>query len=513
MTSEPAGAIDCPGDCSHAFTGSTSLTLRATPATGWVTAQNGSCITDLCTVPLNDFNYTIHVYFRPRAKLQVWPNGDGAITLSPTPADWRGEPDPNPCTPDDRLLRHRLRVLLPPGHGGDGHGDARPASSFLGWSAHDCPGAGTCAVTLSRDATSLVARFTPARGAHHPGRERRRPASSASLPGSPARRPARRRFPTRARVTLIALPDPAAPFISWKFGCTPSAADPRRCVLTATNRPNWVGVALGEDAEIGQPTNLSVLFDVTREGKGSVNGRELDCGANCEHQYAFGSQEELRATPASGWRFTGWNGACAKARDVPALRRAGDVGRGAVHGEPRAEAAEREGDREEGRPEAQGPALGRSRRAGEAPAPPGRREEAPRRAQLPAGQGSDYARARGACEDEARPAAADDLRRRRARRRAHVHPGAEGGWRDANPSPRSDASVRKWLGELSTTVKAVGGVAGAIAAIVGARLPVLPRPAAGPDAGRGLRHVVEADVEQPVTFGQYLDRVEVPRRT
>ena len=35
VTSEPAGAIDCPGDCSHAFTGSTSLTLRATPTTGW----------------------------------------------------------------------------------------------------------------------------------------------------------------------------------------------------------------------------------------------------------------------------------------------------------------------------------------------------------------------------------------------------------------------------------------------------------------------------------------------
>jgi hypothetical protein len=114
-------------------------------------------------------------------------------------------------------------------------------------------------------------------------------------------------------VTLVAQPDPAAPFLSWKFGCTPTAADLRRCVLTATNRPNWVGVALGEDDEIGQPTNLSVLFDVTREGQGTVTGRELECGGKCEHRYAFGSQEELRATAADGWRFTAWNGACAKA--------------------------------------------------------------------------------------------------------------------------------------------------------------------------------------------------------
>ena len=65
-----------------------------------MTAQNASCgETDLCTVSMNDFDYTIHVYFRPRAKLQVWPNGEGAIMLSPTPADWRGEPDPSRCTP------------------------------------------------------------------------------------------------------------------------------------------------------------------------------------------------------------------------------------------------------------------------------------------------------------------------------------------------------------------------------------------------------------------------------
>ena len=34
VTSEPAGAIDCPGDCSHTFTGSTGLTLRADAGDG-----------------------------------------------------------------------------------------------------------------------------------------------------------------------------------------------------------------------------------------------------------------------------------------------------------------------------------------------------------------------------------------------------------------------------------------------------------------------------------------------
>ena len=115
VTSEPAGAIDCPGDCSHTFTGSTGLTLRATPATGWVTAENAFCgELDVCAIALNDFGYTIHVYFRPRAKLQVWPNGDGAIALSPTPADWRGEPT-EPCTPGSAFAGTGCEFYFVPG--------------------------------------------------------------------------------------------------------------------------------------------------------------------------------------------------------------------------------------------------------------------------------------------------------------------------------------------------------------------------------------------------------------
>ena len=187
---------------------------------------------------------------------------------------------------------------------------ATGTSTFLGWSAHRCAGTGPCAVTLSRDSTSLVARFTPLEVRVVPGGT-----GAATIvsepPGISCPPTCIAPFPSGTGVTLIATPDPAAPFLAWKFGCTPGT-DPRRCVLTATNRPNWVGVALGEDAEIGQPTNLSVLFDVSRQGQGRVTGRELNCGGNCDHRYAFGSQEELRAIPAAGWRFTAWNGACAK---------------------------------------------------------------------------------------------------------------------------------------------------------------------------------------------------------
>ena len=313
VTSDPAGAIDCPTTCSFAFAGSTTLTLRAAPATGYAIAQLASCTeVDVCTVPLNDFAYTIDVYFRPRAKLQLWPNGDGAITVSPPPADFRGEPAPASCTPANAFEGTGCELYYLPGTSVTATAAAVAPSTFVGWSTQSCTGTGVCTIKLSRDFVSLVARFTPLEVSVIPGGNGT--GSIASEPPGIACPPTcTASFPAGSQVTLVASPDPASPFIGWKFGCTVSTSDPRRCTLTATNRPNWVGVALGADDVIGVPTTLSVLFDVARQGQGAIKSKQLNCGGTCEHRYVFGSREELRATPAGGWRFTQWNGACGKA--------------------------------------------------------------------------------------------------------------------------------------------------------------------------------------------------------
>lgn len=78
------------------------------------------------------------------------------------------------------------------------------------------------------------------------------------------------------------------------------------------------------------------------------------------------------------------------------------------------------------------------------------------------------------------------------------------------PARAKRRTVREWLGELSTTVKAAGGLAGAIAAIAGLVFLFFPgcRPSLPQDEGSAT--LSKPTLEQPVTYGQYLQRVEVP---
>jgi Divergent InlB B-repeat domain len=313
VTSEPPGAIDCPGRCTLTFAGTTTVTLRATPAAGWTVAGNAFCgATPVCSVTLGDFPSTLDVFFRPAALLQLWPNGDGAVTVTPAPTNEFGEPATEPCTSANASALTGCERFYVPGTVVTATATGAPGSTFLGWSARECPGTGPCSLRLERARTSLVARFTPLelrirRGGLETGTIVSEPAGIACPPTCEAR------FPYASRVTLVARPDPATPFVSWKVGCAVSATDPRRCTATLTNSPTWVGVALGEDGQVEVPASLEVLFGVESQGRGRVNGRELSCGTKCESEYAFGEREELRATPASGWRFGGWVGACARA--------------------------------------------------------------------------------------------------------------------------------------------------------------------------------------------------------
>jgi hypothetical protein len=81
----------------------------------------------------------------------------------------------------------------------------------------------------------------------------------------------------------------------------------------------------------------------------------------------------------------------------------------------------------------------------------------------------------------------------------------------STPEPTPKRGLRKWLGDLSTGVKTIGGIAGAIAAVLGVLFLLLPNLRPEPTPDEGSVTFEKPTLEQPVTFGQYLRRVELPQ--
>ncbi len=100
-----------------------------------------------------------------------------------------------------------------------------------------------------------------------------------------------------ATVTLEALAGDGQRFVRWSGGCS-GAGD---CT---------VGLAASQ--------SVSALFAPQRfgltlvlSGKGAISGTGARCAiARCARSVVSYVSQTLRATPATGWRFTGWSGAC-----------------------------------------------------------------------------------------------------------------------------------------------------------------------------------------------------------
>ncbi len=98
-------------------------------------------------------------------------------------------------------------------------------------------------------------------------------------------------------VTLTATPTAGSLFAGWAGACSGTA---QVCNVTMSQ------------AQRVTATFEVPLLTVSVTGTGTVSGASagIDCGANCTARLAAGTSVTLTATPAPGWSFAGWSGAC-----------------------------------------------------------------------------------------------------------------------------------------------------------------------------------------------------------
>jgi len=109
--------------------------------------------------------------------------------------------------------------------------------------------------------------------------------------------------PVGTQVTLTAIPSGGGAVDGWSWDCLGAAGNAATDVTADTAR--LCKVKFGR-ALSGETFNLSIQV----EGNGSVQSDPagIICGDDCDESYVAGSIVQLQATPADGWRLSGFSG-------------------------------------------------------------------------------------------------------------------------------------------------------------------------------------------------------------
>ena len=293
VTSEP-GAIACSstgGVCSNSYAPGAEVLLTAAASAdydfiGWSGAGSACTTGPTCRTTLTS-TQTVRATFRRKSYgLSVSLNGSGSIVSAPAGIN---------CGSDcSETYAGGTSVTLT--------ATAASGHIFSGWSGSDisCPGTGACTVTMNK-ARAVVASFSPVATTNYTLQVSR--SGSGTVTSAPAGincgSDCSENYASGTSVTLTATPASGYTFSGWNGGgcsgtggCTVSMTMARS--VTATFTANTY--------------NLTV----TRSGSGSVTSSPagISCGSDCSEGYASGTSVTLTATPASGYTFGGWSGAC-----------------------------------------------------------------------------------------------------------------------------------------------------------------------------------------------------------
>jgi alpha-tubulin suppressor-like RCC1 family protein len=291
VTSNPAG-IDCGTTCTANFNSGTSVTLTATPDSGYnFTGWSGACnnISGTCTVTMDTAKSVTALFANappPTYPLTVSKAGTGAGTVTSNPA---GIDCGATCSAQ---FSGSVTLIATPTGG----------STFAGWSGACTTSSEPCAVTMTA-AQNVTATFTAPPPAYllivtlagagngivtsNPVGIECGATCNAQFSGS---------------VTLTASPVSGSVFGGWSGACS-NLSGP--CTISMT-------AAKTVTATFKPAPPSAYLLTITPAGAGSgvVTSTPvgIECGSACSAN--FTGSVTLTATPASGSTFAKWGGAC-----------------------------------------------------------------------------------------------------------------------------------------------------------------------------------------------------------
>jgi len=289
------GTIECTdtgGVCSNTYASGATVLLTAAPAAdyefvGWSGAGSG-CTTDTACSTTLIASQNVKANFRRKSyALTVALNGSGSVVSAPAGIDCGSD-----CA---ETYAGGTAVTL----------TAAAASGYVfsGWTGSDisCPGTGACAVTMNK-AHDIGATFSPVTTTNYVLQVNR--TGSGTVTSAPAGvdcgSDCSQSYASGTSVTLTATPAAGYTFSGWNGGgCSGTGA----CTVAMT-------MARSTTATF---TAVTYTLSVSRTGSGSVTSTPagIACGSDCSEAYASGTSVTLTATPASGYTFGGWGGACA----------------------------------------------------------------------------------------------------------------------------------------------------------------------------------------------------------
>jgi uncharacterized repeat protein (TIGR02543 family) len=296
VTSTPVG-ISCGPTCSASFATGTSVSLTATPASGWSFAGwTGACSgSGSCTVTMDAAKSVTANFVQTAAQsfaLAVGKTGNGTVTSSPAGIS---------CGPTcSATFPSGSTVILTAAPG--------PGSTFTGWSGACSGSAPTCTITMDAPRTASAV-FDAATATTFPL------AVSTTGSGTVTSAPAgiacgatcSSSFASGAAVTLTPAPAPGWTFVGWSGACT--GAGP--CTITM-DAPKSVAATFQETAAQSFP----LAVGLTGSGSVTSNPPGINCGTACTTIFPGGTSVTLTAAPASGFTFAAWSGACSGSRPI-----------------------------------------------------------------------------------------------------------------------------------------------------------------------------------------------------